>query len=147
MPYALELSGDWRAAAGEWSRLGCPYDQGLALLSGDETALREALQIFERLEADPAAEVVRQRLRAIGAKGIARGRYKHARTDPQGLTRREREVHELLLLGMSNEHIARRLHRSTRTIEHHVSAILAKLGLESRAEAIALGRDADPPQI
>ena len=147
LPYALELSGDWRAAAGEWSRLGCPYDQGLALLSGDETALREALQIFERLEADPAAEMVRQRLRAIGAKGIARGRYKHARTDPQGLTRREREVHELLLLGMSNEHIARRLHRSTRTIEHHVSAILAKLGLESRAEAIALGRDADRPQI
>jgi DNA-binding CsgD family transcriptional regulator len=147
LPYAFELSGDWRAAAGEWSRLGCPYDQGLALLSGDEAALREALQIFERLEADPAAEVVRQRLRAIGAKGIARGRYKHARTDPQGLTRREREVHELILLGMSNEHIARRLHRSTRTVEHHVSAILAKLGLGSRAEAIALGRDADLPQI
>jgi len=147
LPYALELAGDWRAAAGEWSRLGCPYDEGLALLAGDEAALREALQIFERLEADPAAEIVRRRLRGIGAKGIARGRYRHARTDPYGLTRREREVHDLLLLGMSNEHIARRLHRSTRTIEHHVSAILAKLGLESRAEAIALGRDAGPPQI
>jgi DNA-binding CsgD family transcriptional regulator len=145
-PYALELAGDWRAAASEWSRLGCPYDQGLALLSGDEAALREALQIFQRLGAEPAAELVRRRLRATGAKGIARGRYNHARTDPQGLTQREREVHELLLLGLSNEDIARRLHRSTRTIEHHVSAVLDKLGLESRAEAIALSRDAAPRQ-
>jgi DNA-binding NarL/FixJ family response regulator len=53
------------------------------------------------------------------------------------LTRREREIHDLLVRGMSNEDIALRLHRSTRTIEHHVSAILAKLGVASRAGAIA----------
>jgi DNA-binding NarL/FixJ family response regulator len=58
------------------------------------------------------------------------------------LTRREREISELVASGMSNEDIARQLHRSTRTIEHHVSAILGKLGVSSRAQAIALARDA-----
>ena len=147
LPYALELSGKWQAAANEWSRLGCPYDRGLALLAGDEAAMREAQQIFDALGARPAADLTRRRLRAIGAKGVPRGRYKVARSDPQGLTRREREVHELLRLGMSNEDIARRLHRSTRTIEHHVSAILAKLGLPSRAKAIAVARDGGHREI
>jgi DNA-binding NarL/FixJ family response regulator len=54
-----------------------------------------------------------------------------------GLPRREREVHSLLARGLSNDGIALRLHRSARTVEHHVSAILAKLGVDSRAGAIA----------
>ena len=44
---------------------------------------------------------------------------------------------ELLRNGLSNADIAAREHNSVRTIEHHVSAILAKLGLRSRAEAAA----------
>jgi DNA-binding NarL/FixJ family response regulator len=144
LPYELELADNWRAAANEWSRLGCPYDQALALLAGDEAALREAQEIFEKLTARPAAELVRRRLRVLGARGIRRGRYGHARADPNGLTRREREIHELLALGMSNEAIARQLHRSTRTVEHHVAAILAKLGLSSRSQAIARGREVGP---
>jgi DNA-binding CsgD family transcriptional regulator len=135
-PYACELEGEWRAAAREWGRLGCPYDRGLALLAGDEAGLREALEIFETLGARPAAELARRRLRSIGARGVRRGHYAHARADPMGLTRREREVHDLLARGMSNDDIALRLHRSTRTVEHHVSAILAKLGVPSRAGAI-----------
>jgi DNA-binding CsgD family transcriptional regulator len=136
-PYTLELADAWREAADEWTRLGCPYDRGLALLAGDEAALREAADIFDALGARPGAEVARRRLRALGARGLRRGRYEHARKDPHGLTRREREIHDLLVRGMSNEDIALRLHRSTRTIEHHVSAILAKLGVASRAGAIA----------
>ena len=47
-PYALEMAGDWRAAAVAWEQLGCPYEQALALAGGDESAQRDALSIFER---------------------------------------------------------------------------------------------------
>jgi DNA-binding NarL/FixJ family response regulator len=57
--------------------------------------------------------------------------------DPHGLTPRERDVFGLLMLGLSNEAIARRLRRSERTVEQHVSAVLAKTGARSRLELIA----------
>jgi DNA-binding CsgD family transcriptional regulator len=141
-PYALELAGRFREAASEWANLGCPYDQALALVGGDEATMRDGLRILDKLGARAAAERVRRQLRESGARGVERGPYGHVRSDPQGLTHREREIHELLARGMSNEQIARHLHRSTRTVEHHVSAILAKLGCSSRAEAIAAVRDA-----
>ena len=65
---------------------------------------------------------------------MPRGRYSAARSDPLGLTSRERTVLELVRGGMSNREIAQRLHRSERTVEHHVSALLAKSGVASRAE-------------
>src|SRR5262249_40766314 len=49
-PYALELAGDWRAAADAWTRLGCPYDAALALADADEPEpLREALDRLQSL--------------------------------------------------------------------------------------------------
>jgi DNA-binding CsgD family transcriptional regulator len=137
-PHALELAGDWRAAAAAWNRLACPYEQGLALLAGDEAALREALRIFDALGAAPAANIVRQRLHALGARDVQRGPQARTRTDPHGLTRREREVLDLLVQSLSNRAIARKLHRSERTVEHHVSALLGKLGAASRAEVVGL---------
>ena len=44
---------------------------------------------------------------------------------------------ELLAAGLRNKEIARRLHRSARTVEHHLAAIFAKLGVETRAEAVS----------
>ncbi len=142
-PYELELAGRVPEAAAEWAVLGCPYDQALALLAGDEAAMRDGLRILDALGAKSASDVARRRLRERGARGVQRGRYGHARADPLGLTRREREIHDMLALGLSNDDIARQLHRSMRTVEHHVSAILGKLGLSSRAQAIAHARDAD----
>jgi DNA-binding NarL/FixJ family response regulator len=63
-----------------------------------------------------------------------RGPYRAARNDPLGLTSRERCVLVLLQQGLSNRAIARRLCRSERTIEHHVSSLFAKLGIASRSE-------------
>ena len=136
-PYALEVAGSARAAAEAWARLGCPYEQALALVGGGETDLREALQGFEQLGAAPAAEVARRRLRALGARGVQRGPRPRTQQDPLGLTTREREVFALLLQGLSNTAIAARMHRSERTVEHHVAAVFAKLGVNSRAELMA----------
>ena len=43
--------------------------------------------------------------------------------------------------GLRNAAVARRLFVSTKTVDHHVSAILAKLGVPSRAEAVAMARN------
>jgi DNA-binding NarL/FixJ family response regulator len=89
------------------------------------------------LGAGSLATVVRRRLRERGAKGVPRGPRDTTRANPQGLTSREIEVLSLLALGDSNAQLGRRLHRSTKTIDHHVSSILEKLGVRTRAEALA----------
>jgi len=66
-----------------------------------------------------------------------RGPYRAARSDPQGLTPRERCVFALLHQGLSNRAMAQRLCRSERTVEHHVSALFSKLGIASRGEFAA----------
>ena len=60
------------------------------------------------------------------------------RAHSHGLTKREAEIFELLAQGLRNSAIARRLFVTTKTVDHHVSAIFTKLGVSSRAEAIAL---------
>ena len=58
---------------------------------------------------------------------------------PEPLTRREREVLQMLAAGLANKEIAARLHISDHTAKFHVAAILGKLGAATRTEAVALG--------
>jgi len=136
---ALELAGDRTGAAGAWEQLQVPYEQALVLVFGDAEQTRAALRLFEQLGARRAASVARARLRASGARAgtMQSGPRQTTQQDPFSLTLRERQVFELVVAGLSNETIARRLHRSERTIEHHVSAVLAKVGVRSRTELIA----------
>jgi DNA-binding CsgD family transcriptional regulator len=136
-PYRLLIMGKWREAASIWAEMGMPYEQALALAEGPEDALRDALAILDRLGAGPLAAYVRRRLREIGARGVPRGPNETTRANPAGLTAKEIEVLALLAEGSSNAQLARRLHRSTKTVDHHVSAILGKLGVRSRTEAVA----------
>ena len=138
-PYRLMLQGNWQEAAALWHSLGMPYERALTLAEGSEEAQREALGILDALGAAPLAAIVRRRLRDRGARGIPRGPNETTRANPAGLTSREIEVLALLAQGCSNAQLARRLHRSTRTIDHHVSSILEKLGARSRTEAVAMG--------
>jgi DNA-binding NarL/FixJ family response regulator len=78
---------------------------------------------------------VRDRLRALGARSIPTGPRTTTRTHPLLLTRREREVLELIRGALTNAEIAAKLFISTKTVDHHVSAILAKLRVPTRAAA------------
>jgi DNA-binding CsgD family transcriptional regulator/tetratricopeptide (TPR) repeat protein len=141
-PYALEISGDWRAAADLWRNLGCPYEHATMLaLYGKEPEQREALSIFEQLGAAPAAQKLRKEMREQGVRGVPRGSRSSTRSNPHGLTRREAQILELLSEGLRNAVIAKRLFVSTKTVDHHVSAILTKLGVSSRAEAAVVARN------
>jgi DNA-binding CsgD family transcriptional regulator len=138
-PYATEISGDWRAAAGAWHALGCPYEYACLLAwHGTEADQRQALTILEQLGAAPAARSLRRQMRVRGVRRIPRGSRPSTQGHPLGLTRREAEILELLQDGLRSSSIAKRLFVSLKTVEHHVSAILAKLGVSSRAEAVAL---------
>jgi DNA-binding CsgD family transcriptional regulator len=128
-PYALYLAGDATAAAAAWQALGCPYEA--ALCSADH----EGLEQLRRLGAGPEADRLVKALRARGERGIRRGPRRTTRDNPAGLTSRELEVLGLLREGLRNEEIAARLFLSTRTVEHHVAAVLRKLGAKTRAEA------------
>jgi DNA-binding CsgD family transcriptional regulator len=136
-PYALQISGQWRAAAAAWERIGCPYERALALADGDEEARRVALAIFEQLGAGSAAEAVRRQLRAAGVRRLPRGPRPATRDNPLRLTNRQLEILLLLVEGLHNSEIAQRLSTSPKTIDHHVSAVLGKLDVSSRAQAVA----------
>lgn len=135
-PCVLEMTGHWRDAAAAWQALDCPYEQARALAAGDEAAQRDALAIFERLGARPAAEDLRRRLRIAGVRGVERGARASTREHPAGLTRAEQQVLTLMAQGLRNAEIAARIHRSVRTVDHHVAAVLAKLGVDSRQAAV-----------
>ena len=135
-PFARQIAGDWQGAAALWAQTGCPYEQALALADGDASAQRNALALFEQLGAQPAAALLRQRMRQQGIQGIPRGPLPSTRTNQVGLTARQLEVLLLMAEGLPNAEIASRLSTSPKTVDHHVSAVLAKLGVHSRAQAI-----------
>ncbi|MGA3155936.1 MAG: AAA family ATPase [Steroidobacteraceae bacterium] len=140
-PYRSEIAGDWQGAARAWQSFGCPYEHACMLAwYGSESEQREALLMLERLGAAPAAQSLRRKMRTTGVRSIPRGSRTSTRVNPLGLTRREAEILDLLSQGLRNSGIARQLFVSTKTVDHHVSAILSKLRVPSRAEAVVMAR-------
>jgi DNA-binding CsgD family transcriptional regulator len=141
-------------ALATFGRLEMPLERGRTKLllahalaeDGREIAIAEAraaLEGFEELGAARDADAAAAFLRSLGVKA--------ARSGPREigvLTKREREVLELLGEGLSNPEIAERLYLSRKTVQHHVARVLSKLELRGRAEAAAyavrkLSRDRD----
>jgi DNA-binding NarL/FixJ family response regulator len=81
--------------------------------------------------------IVTRRLRELGERGLKRGPRSRTRENPAGLTARELEVLPLLAEGLRNADIAERLVVSRKTVDHHVSSIIRKLGAHTRGEAAA----------
>ena len=135
-PFASYVAGDAAHAAELWDRLGYRYEAALALLdTKEETQLRESLAWLSNLGAEAAARLVRQTMRDLGIRSIPAGTRPATKAHPRGLTVREQQILELLSQGHSNEEISSRLFISVRTVEHHVSAILGKLGVTTRKDA------------
>jgi DNA-binding CsgD family transcriptional regulator len=136
-PYALAPA----AAARRWDELGCPYDAALARLDcDDEPALQAALTELRRLGATRTANKAARRLRQLGVQP-PRGPRASTLANPAQLTPRQLEILDLLCAGLGNAEIAARLYISAKTVDHHVSAVLRKLGVHSRRDAGRAARE------
>lgn len=141
--YRLHIAGRFLEAASIWEELDQPYERAIAMAeSGLSKEMRDGFDLLEALGAAATAARMRSMLRARGIDGIPRGSTAGTRANPHGLTPRQAEVLELLTQGLTDAEIATRLSLSTKTVGHHVSAVLAKLGVRSRTAAAVAGRRA-----
>ncbi len=140
-PYRLQLAGSSRLAADAWTVAGCPYEAARALAESEDAAdLLTAHAEFSRLGAGPAEAAVGRKLRSIGAT-VPRGPRPATRAHADGLTSRELDVLRRVAAGRRNADIAAELVVSRRTVDHHVSAILRKLGVHSRVAAARIATE------
>jgi DNA-binding CsgD family transcriptional regulator/tetratricopeptide (TPR) repeat protein len=141
-PFQLLLYGEFEGAADAFHRLSTPYDAALALVdSGDAALCRRALDVLDRLGADAVAAKIRADLRAQGVRMVPAPRRATTLANPAGLTTRQVEVLRLLEGGLTNAELADRLFLSVKTVDHHVSAILTKLEVTKRRDAVRKARE------
>ena len=95
--------------------------------------------MLDGLGAAGTADRARALMRDRGCATVPQRPRPTTRVNPGGLTNRQLEVARLVAEGLSNSEIAKRLYISSKTADHHVSAVLAKLGMTSRREVLAQG--------
>ncbi len=121
---------------------GSPSVSAQALHAGIRAMLPIGLpadQLVAALQAAAAGLVVLHPAETQAAFPVAAPASQPLAELPEPLTRREREVLQMLAAGLANKEIAARLNISDHTAKFHVAAILGKLGAATRAEAVALG--------
>jgi DNA-binding CsgD family transcriptional regulator len=120
----------WECAAAVLARAGATAEA--------RTALDAALELYERLDAAWDACRAEADLAELGVRRGRRRAGRRPKTGWEALTDTERKVAELVADGRSNPEIATQMCLSRRTVQYHVSNILAKLGVSSRGE-VAVG--------
>lgn len=137
VPFRSMLDGDWRAAAEAWQARDRVLWACYALAcSPSPVDARRALTIADDVGAVAVRGAIVRGRRTLGLPVPLRPRSA-TRANPLQLTPRELETLGLLTEGLTNAQIARRLYLSERTVAHHVSAVLQKLGQPNRSAAAA----------
>ena len=103
------------------------------------TAFVRADEIYERLGAAWDVARLRAAMRRYGIRRGARNRHRRERAGWESLTPSEARVARLVAEGLANREVAERLVLSVRTVESHVSHVLAKLGMRSRVDIVRDG--------
>lgn len=136
-PLAAALLGDHTLAADRWEAAGEPFGRALELIeSSSAAAAFEGLRLLDRTGATRTADLARHRLRGRGVQGVPRGPRKSADGGIPILTGRQIEVLKLIARGHTNAEIADELFVARRTVDNHVSAILSRLGVDRRSQAV-----------
>jgi ATP/maltotriose-dependent transcriptional regulator MalT len=123
-------------AAMLWKKAGSPYTQAIILFEGSEADKKDAIKIVHDLGATAVYEKMKMEMRMSGIKSIPRGIRKSTQLNPALLTGREMDVLQLLKEGLQNKEIGNKLFISPKTVDHHISSILFKLDVNSRAKAV-----------
>jgi len=136
-PFRLMLDGRADRAASWWHRTGEPFAQAMAWSDSTEPANRiRAVEMLDRLGAVGTADRVRGALRRDGIAQVPPRPRVSTRSNPAGLTNRQLDVAKLVARGFTNAEIATRLFISPKTADHHVSALLTKLGVANRRAVV-----------
>ena len=134
-PFGSSAAGSADEAAAQWLRRGCPYEEAVALLQTRQPRqIRETLRIADSLGARRLRERATRIMRDERV-AVPRGPTPTTRGNAYGLTERELDVLAEIASGHTNRDIASRLGIRTKTVDHHVSSVLSKLGVRSRSEA------------
>lgn len=143
-PYRFELAG-WHAdAAQAWRDLGAPFDAAMAAVHSTDAATAAAgLSSLDALDVAASAARARRMLTERGIRSLPARPRTATLANPSGLTNRQLDVARLVARGLTNAELAQQLYISPKTADHHVSAVLSKLGLSSRRDivrdAVSLG--------
>jgi DNA-binding CsgD family transcriptional regulator len=142
--------GAWRGVVEEAERQGLLLEAMLAKLdlaellaleqdaAGAAELFRETGSAAERMGVTTAQRVAERGLRSLGVRTWRRGPGTRSPDALGRLTDREQEIAELVAAGATNREVAERVFLSRKTVERHVSNILAKCGVRNRAELAAL---------
>jgi DNA-binding CsgD family transcriptional regulator len=132
-PYRLLLSGDAEGAATWFHRAGDRFAEAMAWGDSPDPAHQaRGVQLLDQLGAVATADRCRVALRRAGVSSVPPRPRTSTRANPAGLTNRQLEVAKFVARGFTNAEISSRLYISAKTTDHHVSAVLTKLGLPNR---------------
>ncbi|GAA5211454.1 AAA family ATPase [Microbacterium kyungheense] len=136
-PYRLELSGSHAEAAQSWRDLGAPFDAAIAAVHATDAATAAAgIASLDALDVPATAARARRMLTERGIRSLPARPRSATLANPSGLTNRQLDVARLVARGLTNAELAQQLYISPKTADHHVSAVLSKLGLASRRDIV-----------
>ena len=136
-PFRLTLTGRHEEAASWWHQAGTVFEEAMSYADSANTAARiRGIERLDLLGATATADRLRRGLREDGIEHVPPRPRASTQANPAGLTNRQLDVARLVARGFTNAEIAERLFISVKTADHHVSAVLMKLGLTSRRAVV-----------